>query len=64
MTDKQIISWLLDGDISIQFQTYRDLLDTEKPTLRKKIELEGWGLKFLSNRKPDDHWGQHFYQPK
>lgn len=64
MTHKQIISWLLEGDVSIQYQTYRDLLDTDKPRLRKKIESEGWGFKFLSNRKQDGHWGLRFYQPK
>lgn len=64
MTDKQILSWLLEGDVAIQYQTYRDLLDTDKPVLRKKIESEGWGLKFLSYRKKDGHWGQRFYQPK
>jgi hypothetical protein len=64
LTNKEIISWLLEGDVSIQYQTYRDLLDIEKPSLRKKIETEGWGLKFLSYRKQDGHWGQRFYQPK
>jgi hypothetical protein len=64
MTRKEIVSWLLDGDVSIQYQTYRDLLNIEKPRLRKTIETEGWGLKFLSYRKQNGHWGQHFYQPK
>ncbi|MCA6381231.1 MAG: hypothetical protein IM606_16750 [Cytophagales bacterium] len=64
MTNKEIISWLLKGDVSIQYQTYRDLLDIDKPRLRKKIETEGWGRKFLSYRQPNGHWGQHFYQPK
>lgn len=64
MTEKQIILWLLEGDVSVQYQTYRDLLDKEKPGLRKRIEHEGWGLKFLSHRKQDGHWGQSFYQPK
>ncbi len=64
MTDKQRILWLLDGDVSIQYQTYRDLLDIEKPGLRSKIEHEGWGLHFLSCQKQDGHWGQRFYQPK
>ena len=64
MTNQQIISWLLEGDVSIQYQTYRDLLDIEKPDLRKKIESEGWGLQFLSCRQPNGHWGQRFYQPK
>jgi hypothetical protein len=64
MTQKEIISWLLDGDISIQYQTHRDLLEIEKPGLRKKIESEGWGLKLLSCRRANGHWGQKFYQPK
>lgn len=64
MTDKEIISWLLDGDVSIQFQVYRDLLNIDKPQLRKKIESHGWGLKFLSCRLPNGHWGRSFYQPK
>lgn len=64
MTNKEIISWLLAGDVSIQYQTYRDLLDTDKPELRKRIESEGWGLRFLNCRNPDGHWGRGFYQPK
>jgi hypothetical protein len=64
MINKNVITWLLEGDVSIQYQTYRDLLDTNKPQLRKKIELEGWGSKFLSYRNDDGHWGIRFYQPK
>lgn len=64
MNDKQIISWLLEGDVSIQYQTYKDLLDTDKPKLQKKIETEGWGFHFLSKRHPNGHWGLRFYQPK
>ena len=64
MTHSEIISWLLQGDVSIQYQVYRDLLATPKPRLQKKIEKEGWGLKFLSCRMPNGHWGQGFYQPK
>jgi hypothetical protein len=64
MTNSEIISWLLEGDVSIQYQTYRDLLDTDRPRLRRRIESEGWGLKFLSCRQPYGHWGRGFYQPK
>ncbi|MBX7242119.1 MAG: hypothetical protein K1X92_10255 [Bacteroidia bacterium] len=64
MDTKQIIEWLLEGDISIQYQTYRDLMETEKPELQKKIETQGWGLQFFSKRNPGDGWGQRFYQPK
>lgn len=50
--------------MSVQYQACRDLLGTDKPLLRKKIESEGWGLKFLSTRKQEGHWGRGFYQPK
>lgn len=64
MNTKEIISWLLEGDVSIQYQTYRDLLHTDNPLHRSRIEHEGWGAKFLSCRQPNMHWGQKFYQPK
>ncbi|MBK8517107.1 MAG: hypothetical protein IPL55_12760 [Saprospiraceae bacterium] len=64
MSYEQIISWLLEGDVSIQYQTYRDLLDTDRHDLRNKIESEGWGLQFLSYRHTNGHWGERFYQPK
>jgi len=64
MIDSKIIDWLLEGDISIQYQTYKNLKDIEKPSLRKRIETEGWGLQFLSLRNPVGHWGRSFYQPK
>lgn len=64
MATKEIISWLLEGDISIQYQTNLDLLNIDKPSLRKRIEREGWGAKFLSHRQPNKYWGRGFYQPK
>ena len=60
----QLISWLLTGDVSIQYQTHRDLLGTERPDLQERIATEGWGAQFLSKRQPEGHWGQRFYQPK
>lgn len=64
MINKEIIAWLLKGDVSIQYQTYRDLLDTYKPGLRKTIATKGWGKRFLSVRQSNGHWGKSFYQPK
>ena len=60
----KIINWLLAGDVSIQYQVYRDLLSEHREDLRNRIALEGWGAQFLSFRKKDGHWGQRFYQPK
>ncbi len=62
--DKQVLNWLLEGDVAIQYQVHRDLLATEKPDLRERITSEGWGAKFLSFRKEEGHWGRGFYQPK
>jgi len=62
--DRQLIAWLLEGDVSIQYQVNRDLLSSERPDLRERIATEGWGARFLSFRKKEGHWGQRFYQPK
>ena len=64
MTTKQIIEWLLAGDVSIQYQVYRDLLSTDRKDLQDRISEEGFGAQFLSKRKDDGHWGVKFYQPK
>lgn len=64
MTPSNIISWLMEGDTSIQYQTHRDLLGNEKPSLRKKIALEGWGFRLMSQRNQQGSWGQDYYQPK
>ena len=64
MVDNRIIEWLLDSDVSIQYQVYRDLLKLEKPDLKERIAKEGWGAKFLSSRKDNKHWGLGYYQPK
>ncbi len=60
----ELIEWLLRGDVSIQYQVYRDLLDLERKTLRERIPREGWGAGFLALRRKDGHWGGAFYQPK
>jgi hypothetical protein len=64
MKNNDIIKWLLDGDPSIQFQTYRDLLGIEKRQLQNKIAVEGWGNEYLSRQNSNGHWGKAFYQPK
>lgn len=64
MKETEIIDWLLKGDVSIQYQVWRDLLGVEKRQLQSRIPTEGWGQSFLSKRKKSGHWGDHFYQPK
>ncbi|MGL1890124.1 MAG: hypothetical protein OCD02_00790 [Spirochaetaceae bacterium] len=58
------MKWLLEGDVSIQYQVYRDLLGIDKKDIQKIIEIKGWGRSYLSKRKSNLHWGSDFYQPK
>lgn len=65
--DTTITQWLLSGDVSIQYQAHRDLLNSEKRLLRdlqSRIETEGWGVRFMSRRQKTGHWGKGLYQPK
>lgn len=64
MTQDQLIQWLLEGDVSIQYQVYRDLLKEDRPDLRQRIANEGWGALYLSKQNENGHWGRGFYQPK
>lgn len=64
MDKQQIIEWMLQGDVSIQYQVHRDLLKNDRKDLQDRIAKEGWGKQFLSKRKSNGHWGDRFYQPK
>lgn len=64
MKKREIIEWLLKGDISIQYQVHRDLLGNVRKDLQERITNEGWGKQFLSKRNSNGHWGERFYQPK
>jgi hypothetical protein len=64
MISEEIINWLLSGDVSIQYQTRRDLLDSDQGSLKERIATEGWGGRFLSLRRRNGHWGKAYYQPK
>jgi hypothetical protein len=62
--DQKLVDWLLEGDVAIQYQTYRDLLGEHRSDLQARIATEGWGAEFLSRRNPHGHWGRAFYSPK
>lgn len=64
MNQQQIIDWLLEGDPSIRYQTFRDLLGSDKTELQARIAAEGWGMQILAKRRSNGHWGDRFYQPK
>ena len=67
MEAHEIINWLLDGDISIVYQTQRDLLNLSPKKLQilqNEIENSGWGKKLFSLRNKDGNWAQGPYLPK
>jgi len=64
MNKNELLKWLLDGDVSVQYQVKRDLLSDDDKQLENRIGSEGFGKRFLSKRNTNGHWGQKFYQPK
>lgn len=63
-----VIAWLLEGDVSIQYQTRKDLLDQKTDTLKELQErtaVEGWCKALLDLRDPQTRlWGKGVYTPK
>lgn len=67
MVTNKVINWLLQGDVVIQYQTHRDLLESDPcvlQALKARIQFEGWGGKFLNSRHPEIRSGRRFYQSK
>ena len=64
MTEREIVEWLLEGDVAIEYQARRDLLGEQCPDLQRRIGEEGWRVRVLSFRKSDGTWGRGFSQPK
>lgn len=61
------ISWLLDGDPAIGWQTLRDLEDapSEVWQARRRQTLgHGWGARLLGLQAEDGSWGAGIYTPK
>lgn len=63
----QVIKWLLDGDVSVQYMAHHYLLGSDEAALSKlqqRIPIEGFGAEFLSHQNDNGHWGLYYYQPK
>ncbi len=58
------IKWLLEGDVSIQYQVKRDLLNHNDFSLQSRICEEGFGRRLLDNQQSDGHWGGGYYHYK
>src|SRR5262245_19369920 len=63
----EVVSWLLDGDPSIRWQTLRDVGSAAQLQIRreqKRVGEEGWGARLLALQDPDGCWAQGVYTPK
>ena len=60
MISQSVLEWLLDGDVSIQYQVNRDLLNVNQKNLQQRIATEGWGRILLNERNLNGHWGRGF----
>lgn len=67
-----VLTWLLEGDPAVRFQTRQFLLDVLVGALlddageadRTELELQGWGAFLLSHQDDDGTWGGALYSPK
>jgi hypothetical protein len=65
--ENSVITWLLDGDPAVHWQTQRDLVGADDLTVlaeRQKITREGWGNKLLAYQEPSGMWSGGLYSPK
>jgi hypothetical protein len=64
----RLIKWLLEGDIAIQYQVHKKLLETDSSVLfdlKQRMHQEGYGKKYLELRNPYTFkWGNGIYSPK
>ena len=54
-----VISWLLEGDPAIAWQTLRDLAGASERTVaraRRRVAREGWGARLLGKRDARGAW--------
>lgn len=64
---KDVIRWLLEGDVSVQYLTHKHLLNSDQTildNLQNRIEEEGFRAEFLFHQNPNGHWDLHYYQRK
>ena len=66
MASDPVVSWLLDGDPAIRWQTLQDLAGLSGPKVarqRARIAREGWGARLLELQAPNGGWAG-LYTPK
>lgn len=61
-----VVSYLLEGDPAIRWQTLRDLTDAPAEQVvaeRARVATEGWGARLLAEQAPDGKWDGGTYRP-
>jgi hypothetical protein len=64
---EDVITWLLDGDPAVRWQTQRDLLDADAEVYtaeRERVASQGWGQRLLAQQDAGGTWGGGLYSPK
>jgi hypothetical protein len=67
MPDDSVLTWLLEGDPSIRWQTLRDVKSAAGRTWqrdRRRVAEEGWGARLLKLQDTDGRWAKGIYTPK
>lgn len=62
-----LVTWLLEGDPAVRWQTQRDLLDASPRRWRAEQKLTattGWGAQYLAKQERKGGWGGGLYSPK
>lgn len=65
--DDPVVRWLLDGDPSIRWQVFHDLVGSPARLVtrqRQKVAREGWGNRLLELQDARGMWGGGLYNPK
>ena len=66
MTDRALLSWLLDSDPSLRWQVERDLAAEPEDvwtTTRARVAQEGHGAQLLARQDEDGQWAGGAYFP-
>jgi hypothetical protein len=67
LTRREIVDWLLEGDVAIRWKVLRDLAGSSPRDVeaeRARVATEGWGARLLAAQDPDGRWSGAEYSPK
>jgi hypothetical protein len=67
VADNSVLTWLLEGDPAIRWQTLHDLVEADETVIqteRQQVALQGWGARLLSYQEPSGLWANGLYTPK